>query len=311
MEVLDLRHFSSVDLGPLLEEEAEKWTSLLEWDYRSSSDMILKYLDAKILPGYAAIERGTVFGYCFFVYEGAKGVIGDLYVGGDPERVRAVEDQLLEHVIDTLQGSPGVHRVEAQLLLHPSGEASRVFDERGFHRYRRLFMRMPLNANPKFHALSVDYEIHPWQERDYHTAAGLITTAYRDHVDSDINDQYRTMAGSLRFLNNIVRFPGCGIFDTSASFIAIHRATRQNAGMVLCSRVKGDVGHVTQVCLVPEHRGHGVGEALLAATHRSLLQRKFNVMSLTVTEANAGAVRLYQRLGFQTMHTFDAFVWQD
>ncbi len=311
MEVLDLRHFSSVDLRPLLDEEAEKWSGLLDWDYRSSSDMILRYLDAKILPGYAAIDRGTVFGYCFFVYEGAKGVIGDLYVGGNPERTRAVEDQLLEHVIDTLQGSPGLHRVEAQLLLHPSGEASRVFDESGFQRYRRLFMRMPLNPHkPAFRPLSADYEIRPWQGRDYQAAAGLITNAYRNHVDSDINDQYRTMAGSLRFLNNIVRFPGCGLFDASASFLAIHRASQQNVGMVLCSRVKDDVEHVTQVCLLPEHRGHGVGEALLAAAHQSLTQRDFNMMSLTVTEANAGAVRLYERLGFKTMHVFDAFVWQ-
>ena len=42
--------------------------------------MILRYVDAKILPGYAAVDRGRIFGYSFFVYEGSKGVIGDLYV---------------------------------------------------------------------------------------------------------------------------------------------------------------------------------------------------------------------------------------
>ena len=80
MEILDLRHFSSVDLRPLLDDEGRVWASLLSWDYSGSAEMILRYVDAKILPGYAAIERGRIFGYTFFVYEGSKGVVGDLFV---------------------------------------------------------------------------------------------------------------------------------------------------------------------------------------------------------------------------------------
>jgi hypothetical protein len=77
VEILDLRHFSSADLRPLLEQEVETWASALCWDYRNSADMILRYVDAKILPGYAAVERGNVVGYSFFVYEGSKGVVGE------------------------------------------------------------------------------------------------------------------------------------------------------------------------------------------------------------------------------------------
>ena len=118
MEILDLRHFSSIDLRPLLSDETQLWSRLLSWDYTGSAEMILRYVDAKILPGYAAVDRGRVFGYSFFVYEGSKGVIGDLYVtNGDrlPDS-RQVELRLLTHVIETLQQSPGIHRVEAQLL---------------------------------------------------------------------------------------------------------------------------------------------------------------------------------------------------
>ena len=124
MEILDLRHFSSVDLRSLLEDETSVWSRLLSWDYSGSAEMILRYVDAKILPGYAAVDRGRVFGYSFFVYEGSKGVIGDLYVtnGNRLPDARQVEIRLLTHVIETLQQSPGIHRVEAQLLAH---------DERG------------------------------------------------------------------------------------------------------------------------------------------------------------------------------------
>jgi len=51
VEILDLRHFSSVDLRPLLDDETRAWGSLLSWDYNGSAEMILRYVDAKILPG--------------------------------------------------------------------------------------------------------------------------------------------------------------------------------------------------------------------------------------------------------------------
>ncbi|HEY4899722.1 MAG TPA: GNAT family N-acetyltransferase, partial [Terriglobales bacterium] len=141
-EILDLRHFSSADLRPLLDEEVESWGETLAWDYRSSSEMILRYVDAKILPGYAAVERGSLVGYSFFVYEGSKGVIGDLFVSPRRAEARAVEVRLLEHVIETLQQSPGVHRVEAQLLAHPTGEVAAPFVSNGFQRFRRLFLSL-------------------------------------------------------------------------------------------------------------------------------------------------------------------------
>ena len=313
MEILDLRHFSSVDLRPLLEDEISVWSRLLSWDYGGSADMILRYVDAKILPGYAAIDRGRIFGYAFFVYEGSKGVIGDLFVanGGRLPNPQEVESRLLTHVIETLQQSPGIHRVEAQLLMHETGVVSRPFVEQGFSRHARLFMTLPLRDPIKTKsALHADIEIRPWSEQDYQPAAAVITTAYRGHVDSAINDQYRTLSGSLRFLNNIVRFPGCGTFDPESSFAAVHKRTRTPIGLILCSRVRHDVGHVTQVCVLQEYRSHGIGEALLAATTANLRQRNFLLLSLTVTEANARAVELYLRLGFDTKRVFDAFVWE-
>jgi ribosomal protein S18 acetylase RimI-like enzyme len=313
LEILDLRHFSSADLRPLLEDESQVWASLLSWDYTSSAEMILRYIDAKILPGYAAIDRGRVFGYAFFVYEGSKGVIGDLFVanGSRLPAPREVEGRLLAHVIETLQQSPGIHRVEAQLLVHETGIVARPFVEQGFHRHTRLFMVQPLEKNTRpTKPLNSNIEIRRWSEQDYQPAAAVITTAYRGHVDSDINDQYCTLSGSLRFLNNIVRFPGCGSFDPDSSFVAVQKGERNVIGLILCSRVRHDVGHVTQVCVLPEYRSKGIGVWLLASTAANLRQRRFSSLSLTVTEANRNAVELYLRLGFETKRVFDAFVWE-
>jgi ribosomal protein S18 acetylase RimI-like enzyme len=313
VEILDLRHFSSVDLRPLLDDETRVWASLLSWDYHGSAEMILRYVDAKILPGYAAIERGRIFGYSFFVYEGSKGVVGDLFVGNGSRlsNAREVEIKLLTHVIETLQQSPGIHRVEAQLLAHEAGSVARPFLDQGFQRHPRLFMVLDLGIatmrqQPATHP---DVEIRRWTEADYQPAAAVITAAYRGHVDAQINDQYHTLAGSLRFLNNIVRFPGCGLFDAESSYAAVDRKAKNLIGLILCSRVRGDVGHVTQVCVLPEYRSRGIGESLLAATSVALRKRGFSMLSLTVTEANAGAVALYRRLNFESKRVFDAFVW--
>ena len=81
-------------------------------------------------------------------------------------------------------------------------------------------------------------------------------------------------------------------------------------GLILCSRVKHDVGHITQVCVVPEYRGTGLGEALMCASAADLQHRGFALLSLTVTEENRGAVQLYKTLGFSTERVFDAFVWE-
>jgi ribosomal protein S18 acetylase RimI-like enzyme len=313
VEILDLRHFSSTDLRPLLDAEIQVWARMLSWDYSSSADMILRYVDAKILPGYAALERGRIFGYAFFVYEGNKGVIGDLFVsdGNRATDQHEVESRLLTHVIETLQQSPGVHRVEAQLLVHETGEVVRPFLEQGFHRHSRLFMVLPLGAQPvALQPPHPEIEIRRWSEQDYQPAAALITTAYRGHVDGEINDQYRTLSGSLRFLNNIVRFPGCGIFDPESSFVAVHRRTRSVVGVILCSRVRHDVGHVTQVCVLPDYRSQRIGVSLLAAASENLRRRNFDLLSLTVTQANTRAVDLYHRLGFEIKRVFDAFVWE-
>jgi ribosomal protein S18 acetylase RimI-like enzyme len=298
-----------------MDDESRVWSRLLSWDYSGSAEMILRYVDAKILPGYAAIERGRIFGYSFFVYEGNKGVIGDLFVAdGNGNRGPGqfeVEVRLLVHVIETLQQSPGIHRVEAQLLVHESGAVARPFLEQGFHRYPRLFMVVPLSsATLVSFRLAPEIEIRPWAEEHYQAAAAIITAAYRGHVDSEINDQYRTLSGALRFLNNIVRFPGCGLFDADSSFVAVHKKLKTVVGLILCSRVRHDVGHVTQVCLLPEYRSQGIGEALLAHSARALRRREFSLLSLTVTEANQRAVDLYRRLGFETKRVFDAFVWE-
>ena len=92
--------------------------------------------------------------------------------------------------------------------------------------------------------------------------------------------------------------------------MAVHKKSRTVVGLILCSRVRHDVGHVTQVCVLPEYRSLRIGEMLMNCTAANLRQRKFSTLSLTVTEANKRAVDLYLRLGYDIKRVFDAFVWE-
>jgi ribosomal protein S18 acetylase RimI-like enzyme len=164
------------------------------------------------------------------------------------------------------------------------------------------------NAGSPESNLPENIEICRWSPDHYQLAAELIHEAYTGHIDSFINDQYCSLHGSLRFLHNIVRFPGCGVFDAANSWIL--RDTRSGAlvGMVLCSRVADEVAHITQLCIAKNWRGHHLGRTLLQHCMSHLPESGFQAITLTVTEANRQAVSLYEDLGFLTRHRFEAMV---
>jgi ribosomal protein S18 acetylase RimI-like enzyme len=312
-DVLDLRHFAASSLRDLLTEETELWQRRLRWDYRASAQLLLDYLDSRILPGFVATEDGRPAGYVFCVYEQHKAVIGDVFATAQArERANRIESRLLEHTLELLQSTPGTGRVETQLLLHPKGQFREVFTSNGFDFYPRVFMERQLRRERPVttSALPPSLHLRTWRESDFAAAGRLIALAYQGHLDSVINDQYRTTAGSLRFLHNIVRFPGCGQFDPETSLVLAHRDSEELAGIVLCSRVNIDTGHVTQLCIEPALRHAGLGRLLLTQCMQALAALGLNYISLTVTEGNQEALLLYRRMGFKSRHTFDAMVWQ-
>jgi ribosomal protein S18 acetylase RimI-like enzyme len=315
LEVLDLRHFSARQLRPLLEREGMEWRERLRWDYRASTELLLQYLDSRVLPGFVALDRGRVCGFAFCVYEGHKAVIGDAYaMGPDAATALTTAKTLLWHLVEMLLHSPGMERIESQLLLYDAGAIDEVFTSAGFSLYARRFLELDLRerdaVSPVFEDEAGEIEMVQWSEGEYHRAAELIHLAYGGHIDSQVNDQYRTLHGSLRFLHNIVRFPGCGVFAGSASWLLRERSTGALVGMVLCSDVGDRVMHVTQLCVAPGQRGKGLARWLMQQCAAHLVSIGVEAMTLTVTEANVGAMRLYGELGFGTRHRFDAMVWE-
>jgi ribosomal protein S18 acetylase RimI-like enzyme len=309
-ELVDLWQVRATDLDPLLEEEVAAWRDALDWDFRPSADLVRRFVDVRALSGYALLIGERLAGYCYFVSEDHKGLVGDLFVRAR-HRTADNEHRLLAAVVDHLMRTRRVRRIESQLMLVDSLRARLLPGFPHAHTYLRNFMAADLReARALTPKLVPGILFDRWSERRQEESAQLIASAYRGHIDSEINDQYRSPAGARRFLFNIVQYPGCGTFFPPASWAAAHADTGRLCGLSLTSMVAPGVGHITQICVSPALKGKGVGYELLRHSLQSLAASGARKASLTVTTANEQAVRLYERVGFHTLRQFPAFVWE-
>lgn len=310
--LIDLRSVSANSLHPLLEEEAGVWHSEFSWDFRPSADLVRKFVDLRALTGCAIVRGGQPVGYSYYVCEDGKGLIGDLFVSPSPHQSQD-EAALLSAILDALWRTPGVDRVETQLMMLRQPLSRSVPYARWFSSHPRRFYeldhshlaQLPPPASP-----AKKQHIVPWSEGRQEEAAELIAHSYRGHIDSQINDQYRSTAGARRFLLNIIQYPGCGTFFAPASFTAIDPYTQKTCGLCLTSLVSERTGHITQLCVAPEHRGSGLGRQLLLKSLLALKASGVGRTSLTVTSENREAIGLYERMGFRKLRDFAAYVWQ-
>lgn len=308
MNIIDLRQATVRQLEPLLLEEANHWRDELHWDYRSALELIKRFLEAHALSGCVALERGTAIGYSFYVLEDYKGLIGGMYVSPDQDQ-GPVGRRLLEEVLYSMRALPQMQRIEAQLMPF-GGPVDEALRDHGFRLHTRQFMLLDLTKQTgRAPGINSGLQLDRWDDRYFEPCAKLIFLAYANHVDGDINDQYRSRHGALKFLKNIILLPGCGQFVPNASFVLRHPGSDDLVGTVLTSEVAGGVGHTTQICVQPGFQGHGLGRILMQTAADALRSLHFKELSLTVTAENKTAVHLYQRLGFTMLKSFTAGVW--
>ena len=316
LSLRDLRELRPLELAPLLAEETLQWREQLHWDFGRSAELVRRFTEMRGLRGSALISRrGQAVGYCYYILEQPKGLIGNLFVSEEfrsPEN----EDMLLGATLKALLAAP-VERIESQLMMCeagpqlvrrlralPGGRQLQVFD--------RHFMMLDLARGAWIDEPGAirDVVIEPWSSTYQEATAKMISEVYAGHVDAQINDQYRSLAGARKFLYNIVQYPGCGNFQVGASLVALDRQTGVLCGVCLASLVGERAGHITQLCVAPRMHGRGLGRALMNRCVRLMREQGCRSASLTVTSSNGEALRLYLRAGFAAVRHFPACVWE-
>jgi ribosomal protein S18 acetylase RimI-like enzyme len=309
-ELIELRELAPGSLHNLLIEEIAVWRRDLRWDFDSSAALVRQFADEQTLGGHALILGREVLGYAYTVAENEKGLVGDLFVR-EQYRTVEMENRLLAACVDSLAKMRAIRRIEAQILLLHSPRRMPAAYHDLLQVHERQFMNCELQPWPGWplRGEAGRLDIDAWHERYHDEAARLLADSYDGHVDSQINDQYRSIGGARRFLTNIVEYPGCGSFDANASLLAWSQDTGRLVGMCLASRVANDAGHLTQVCVSQAMRGRGVGYTLMVESMRAMHAAGCSHCSLTVTSANRKAIQLYERMGFVTRRNFAAMVW--
>jgi ribosomal protein S18 acetylase RimI-like enzyme len=322
-EIIDIRQIDASQFLPLLQIESRVWSAGLRWDYTSAVRLISSCLEEKRLQGFALVNHRKIKGYSFFFCEGEKGLIGNLFVEPDgPVLPEALT--LLQRVIETITKTPGIDRVETQLPHYAFDDLNPCFVAYGFRGFQRRFMAANLtqhsgrprstggpDVNPSAgsHAIAGDFVMESWERRHDRQASILLYQTYKNHIDAAINNQYASESGASRLIENIMHQRGCGEFLPKASQVAIHRASGRLAGVLALTSVRPQTAHIPQIAIATEFQGIGLGSEMLERCFDDLRNRGFEEVSLTVTDLNVGAVRLYERVGFENFRTFGAFGW--
>ncbi|MCU1327497.1 MAG: GCN5-related N-acetyltransferase [Bryobacterales bacterium] len=309
-ELVDLRQVDLQQLEPLLAEETAEWEKALDWDFSRNAAQIRRFAGPRALPGVALLDGGEVAGYGYTVLEHPKGLIGDVYLRPGWRGLES-EVRLFKVLLDALTGTEGIERIESQLMLLPPQDVRALSGSRFVQLFeRRLLSRQlsqPIAGGPT--DLDPRYRVEEWHASAMDSLPRLIVRAYAGQIDAEINDQFTTEWGASSFLRALLENAGCGQFSRGASFVAVDRHTEWLAGVILTSLVAPDTAHITQICVMPEAQGSGLGRELLRRCLVALEAAGVQRVTLTVTATNTRANRIYDTAGFAELRRFCAIVW--
>ncbi len=170
--------------------------------------------------------------------------------------------------------------------------------------FKRYDMEFDLDQPLGSWALPEGYHWVAWERKWLATHADAKFRSFASEIDGNVFPCLADREGCLRLMRDIARRAG---FVPEATWL-IGYQDPQGGGWDYCGTIQGlqdgaGTGAIQNLGVVPEHRGHHLGAALiwkcLAGFRQTGLERAF----LQVTARNTAAVRLYERLGFRISKT--------
>lgn len=144
----------------------------------------------------------------------------------------------------------------------------------------------------------------PWQPDLVLRHAQAKFESFRAEIDSRVFPCLGDLSGCLRLMEEISQRPG---FLPQTTWL-VARCSPEGEVLGDCGTIQGLVlpegfGAVQNIGVVPEHRGLGLGRALLLKALRGFCQADQSRVRLEVTAQNHLAVDLYRSVGFRAART--------
>lgn len=170
--------------------------------------------------------------------------------------------------------------------------------DRRFKRYR---MHIDLRRyRPGMVQLPTGYRWVPWRLMLLERHAQTKWRSFRDDLDGDVFHCLSEIDGCRRLMRDIVTQQS---FCPSATWLISFQPEAdwppEDCGCIQGICRKGNVGAIQNVGVVPEHRGQGLGRALVVQALNGFRQTGMVTGFLEVTAINRPAVNLYRSLGFE------------
>lgn len=148
------------------------------------------------------------------------------------------------------------------------------------------------------------YDLIPWHPtlRDVH--ARVKYECFRGEMDSEVFESLSALTGCNRLMTDIASHEGFVPQATwLARFVGSDFQSPQVCGTIQGLRRSRRQGAIQNVGVLPDHRGLGLGKALMLRSLAGFRDAGMQRVVLEVTAANEPAVELYRRLGFQLIRT--------
>lgn len=171
-----------------------------------------------------------------------------------------------------------------------------------YKRYRMEFdFRRATVPEPR---LPDGYDWVAWHPAMVSIHARVKFECFRDELDSRVFASLSDLAGCERLMTDIVSHEG---FVRQATWM-VRFAGNEFHGPVLCGTIQGLrssrwLGSIQNVGVIPEHRGLGLGKALVLRSLEGFRTTGVQRVALEVTAANKSAVQLYRHVGFRHVST--------
>ena len=171
--------------------------------------------------------------------------------------------------------------------------------------FKRFRMEIDLQARELVQPiLPLGYGLMRWDDTLLDTHAQTKFRCFSGEIDANVFPCLNDVQGCYRLMNEIRAKEG---FLPAATWLATYRPFRNSClefvGTVQGVRDSSGVGAVQNLGIAPEYRGRSLGSILMIRSLVGFQRANVRRVFLEVTSQNAGAIKLYQRLGFRLAKT--------